>query len=114
MKIYNINCYDKTYNVYAIRRHYPCDNSLAIELVDSEDGQPFATLTTNLSDALEEVMDGTPLPPFVQAVDINNCPWAVEFIETNKLGFYCGVSITSGYCEYPLYIFDLEKLEGGE
>ena len=59
-------------------------------------------------------MEGIPLPSFVQAVDINTCPWAEEFIKTNKLGIPCGVTITSGYCEYPLYIFDLDKLEGGE
>ena len=110
MTTFILNAYEQTYILYGVRRHYTYDNSLAIELVDSKDEQSFAILTVNLSDALEEVMEGIPLPHNVQAVDVNNCPWAEDFIKDNNLGKPLGVYITSGFCTYPLYIFDLDKL----
>lgn len=114
MKTFTLNVYEQTFVLYGVRRHYIYDDSLAIELVDSKDNQTFCILTVNLSEALEEVMNGIPLPHNVQAVDTNNYPWAEEFIKDNNLGKPLGIYITSGFCEYPLYIFDLDKLEGGE
>ena len=44
-------------------------------------------------------------------VDTNNCPWAEKFISDNKLGRPTGIKAASGYCVYPQYRFDMEKLK---
>lgn len=75
-------------------------NNLAIRLITYE-GEPWATLTVNL---------GKKLPEDHAYVDINNCPWAVEFIEKYGLGEWTGGMGHSGFCVYPLYRFDITKL----
>ena len=80
---------------------YGTNNSLAISLWCDEG--PFARLTVNLPGAK---------PPIPYAyVDTNNCPWAVEFIKKYKLGEDTDMLGHSGYCSYPLYKFDLERLQ---
>lgn len=79
------------------------NGNLAISL-DCCEG-PYATITVNL--------DGTLCPEYAY-VDTNNCPWAEEFIEKYHLGESTGLSRRSGYCEYPLYKFDIKKLEALE
>lgn len=44
-------------------------------------------------------------------VDVNNCPWAQKFIEENKLGEFTGKYGQSGFCIYPLYKFNLDKIK---
>ena len=43
-------------------------------------------------------------------VDTNNCPWAPEWIEENRLGKNTGKKARSGYCTYPLYEFDMKRI----
>lgn len=66
-----------------------------------EDG-PFATLTTNLAPK------GT--DKNIQAVDTNNCPWAPALIKRLKIGTPTGKYVHSGFCTYPLYEFDMERI----
>lgn len=94
-----------TYRVRAIRRTYRNGN-LAIQLIDENDGSPVSTLTVNLGDGLNEVYgEGYAF------VDTNNNPTGEQFIKDNKLGTPVGQTQCSGFCEYPLYCFDLNKLE---
>lgn len=73
---------------------------LAIQLF-CDDGIPYATLTVNL----KKVPDG------YAYVDTNNLPFAEEFINRYKLGKYVvGQDAISGFCVYPLYHFDMDKL----
>lgn len=65
---------------------------------------PLARITTELM--------GVPKLKENQAyVDINDSPWAEEFIEKNGLGKFAGVIQPSGWCLFPLYEFDLEAIE---
>ena len=80
---------------------YGSNDTLAISLWCDEG--PFARLTVNLP------YDKPSIP--LAYVDTNNCPWAAEFIEKYKLGKDTGVLGHSGFCAYPLYDFDLERLQ---
>ena len=88
-----------TYEVNTEIAKYANNDTLAIQLWD-EDG-PFAMLTVNISDAHREGC---------QYVDINNCPWAEQFIEQYKLGEHTGNYGMSGFCFYPEYKFNIEEL----
>ena len=111
-KFLTLHVFNKTFKLIGIKRKYSYNNTLAIELVDNKTHEPFAILTVNLPDSLFN--EGKDLPPYVQAVDTNNCWWAEDFIKENNLGTPLGISVPSGYCEYPLYSFDLSKLVEGE
>lgn len=43
-------------------------------------------------------------------VDINNCPDIVRFLEENELAAPTGKSRQSGWCFYPEYRFDMDKV----
>ena len=96
------------YEVTPIKTEYSYNGRLAIELVE-KDGFPFATLTVNIVPSVLDEMDD--IPNDVAFVDINNCPWAEKFIRDNNLGRPTGVYGHSGFCVYPLYKFDLNKLQ---
>lgn len=91
-----------TYNVTIKTSKYLCGNNLYIEL-DGKVAEPFAILTVNLPEWT--------LPNNIAFVDTNNCPWAEKFISDNKLGKPTGIKAASGYCTYPQYRFDMEKLK---
>ena len=97
-----VSCYG-TQSVAIQTSHYVDNGNLAISLsyVD-EDGDelPFTVLTVNLE----------PLPGYYGYVDTNNNPGAIEFIEKNGIGEFTGRYGYSGYCSYPLYKFDKEKI----
>lgn len=68
----------------------------------TDEGELFATPTINLQD--------NSLAENEAYLDTNNCPWAVEFVENNKLGERTGKTRGKGFCTYPLVRFDMEKL----
>ena len=82
---------------------YMDNNRIYIGLVevDGEYPEPFADLTVNIS---------APCPDYCGYVDINNCPELEGFIEKHGLGEFTGLMGNSGFCSYPLYLFDPEKL----
>ena len=43
-------------------------------------------------------------------IDTNNCPWAEDFLIDNDFGIPTGEYKASGFCVYPLYQLDLEKI----
>ena len=80
---------------------YVADNVLAI-MAWGYYG-PIATITVCLDDDR--------LEPNQSYVDTNNCPWAPEWIEENGLGRNTGKKARSGYCTYPLYEFDMLRIQ---
>ena len=66
---------------------YQADNSRAIELWNREDG-PIACITVCIA--------GSMLAEDEVVLDTNNCPWAVEFVESNDFGKDTGRRVRSG------------------
>ena len=65
---------------------YQADNSRAIEIWNEEDG-PIARITVCIT--------GSMLAEDEVVLDTNNCPWAVEFVESNDLGENTGRTVRS-------------------
>lgn len=95
-----IKQFGKEYEVTTNRTKY-YNGNLAITLT-CDNGEPYGTLTVNL---------GERLFPDTAYVDTNNMPDAERFIKENGLGEFTGKTKDSGYCTYPLYKFNLDKLE---
>ena len=100
-KIYTINHAGYTATVEIIVARYDVNDNLAIELLDVEDICIFCTITKNI----------VPLPFGFAAVDVNNCPFAQDFIVENGLGELIGMEVESGFVSYPIYKFNLDLLE---
>lgn len=81
------------------------NGNLAIQLYDKEDGCPFASVTTNLDTILAENW---------AFIDTNNCPWAEDFLTEYDLGKPTGYAMPSGFCIYPIWEIDIDKLENCE
>lgn len=86
--------------VTAKRTQYFVYDNLCIHLQTTDTHEDYAILTTNID----------PLSSDEAAVDTNNHPEAIEFITENELGTDTGKRIKSGFCEYPVYKFDLNKI----
>ena len=72
-------------------------------MVSHEEGntEPYGDLTITL--------DGK-VPDYCAYVDLNNMPELEKFIEENHMGEFSGLVKQSGFSQYPLYMFDAEKL----
>lgn len=71
-------------------------------LSKGEDGlEPYENLTVNLRDGA---------PDYCGYIDTNNMPEAEEFLRKNDLGYFTGLVGRSGFCTYPMYCFNVEKL----
>ena len=101
MKTYNVNAYGNNYEIVLFKGMYSYGDNLAV-VAEELDGMPFATLSVNLDDNLHKNF---------AYIDTNNCPWATEFLETNKIAVPTGKVSKSGFCIYPLYEFNLDMLE---
>lgn len=92
--------YETYKNCYFIDQKYTIDDSLALEIWNDEDG-PIARLTTWVGATSSEN---------AAYVDTNNCPWAEDFIEKMGIGKPTGNFARSGFCIYPEYEFDMDKV----
>lgn len=63
--------------------------------------EPYGDITVNLSGKA---------PDYCGYVDLNNMPELEKFIADNDLGEFTGLTQRSGFCEYPLYLFNVDKL----
>ena len=80
---------------------YQMDGSIAVEIVSKREG-PVARLTVCLCDpSLEEAES---------YIDTNNCPWAVDFLQSKDLAKMAGKTRRSGCCVYPAMKFNRDKL----
>ena len=101
MKTYKVTTWGREHDVIVFAARYR-DGGLAVCMDEPGEG-PFATLTVNLGR----------LNWGYAYVDTNNCPWAPEFLEKNGLAEFAWKKCASGFCEYPLYKFNMEKLKEG-
>lgn len=85
------------------RDTYMSNGSLAVSLYDGKEMVAVITVNIDASDCI-----GTDDCAYV---DTNNCVWVEEFLQDNKIAFPTGEYGFSGFCAYPLYKFDLRKLE---
>lgn len=83
-------------NTYAVNKRP------ALSVWSEEDG-PIANLTVNVRGIRNYAGD-------CSAVDVNNAPWAPALINKLQIGKPTGHYVTSGYCAYPVYKFDLERI----
>lgn len=98
-KTYKVKLYGKEYEIWLDKTEYLNNKTLAVQ-ADCDEG-PFATITVNLGHFLQG--------KDYAYVDTNNCPWAEEFLTSNGLAEPTGIHHQSGWCEYPLYKFNIEK-----
>lgn len=62
--------------------------------------EPYGDLTVNLG----------AVPDYCAFLDVNNMPGIAEFVEENGLARPLNITVPSGFCRYPLYEFNKEKL----
>ena len=93
------NLYGTDYEVTPVVTSYAMGGT-AILLV-CEDGEPFGSLTVNL---------GYRLPDGWAFIDTNNLRDAEKFIADNNLGTPTGIEVESGFCSYPQYRLNMERL----
>lgn len=105
MKTYKTIIDNETIELIPVLHRYT-NNVLAIELLTMEK-ESYAMITVNLPYALDGIAE---LPEDCSFVDVNNAPWAEKFIQENDLGISLNMYIQSGYVVYPLYKFNLNKL----
>lgn len=91
------------HDVVALKNRYMSNNSLAIQLYSRTIGL-YATLTLNLPES-DDLEYGYAF------VDVDSCPWAKEFIKKYELGYFATKYASNGWGTYPLYKFDVNKLE---
>lgn len=79
------------------------DEAMFIGLMCNEDGyeEPFGDVTVNLSVAA---------PNYCGYLNVNDMPDIEKFITDNDIGEFTGFTQRSGFCEYPLYLFNVDKL----
>lgn len=94
-----------TENVTLTVKTYVDSNSLYVGMTTADDGfpEPYGDVTVNLL---------VPVPSYCAFVDTNNMPELEEFLVKNKIAAFTGIEQRSGYCSYPLYLFDAEKMRG--
>ena len=103
-----VKLYDTNYTISGIEiSHYRADNSVAIQLYSwCKDyggfNEPFAMLTVCLNNPNLKENEAY--------LDTNNCRWGEEFVAKYELGKPTGEYQSSGFCTYPLYEWNLEKL----
>ena len=94
-----------TENVTLTVNTYADNSSLYVGMTTMEDGfpEPYGDVTVNLLAAV---------PPYCAFVDTNNMPELEDFLVKNGIAEFTGMMQPSGYCNYPLYLFDAEKMRG--
>ena len=100
METFKINEYN--IEVYLVQHRYIDNDRLAV-VVYEKSGETFTVLTTNIDAPISDVKD-------CAYVDTNNNPWAIKFIVDNNLAAPTGKLGHSGYCTYPEFKFDLNRL----
>ncbi len=84
-------------------QQYMNNGSLYIGMISFEDGypEPYGDVTVNLDGKVSN---------YCGYLDTNNMPTLEKFITENGLGEFTGFTKQSGFCEFPLYQFNAEKL----
>ena len=91
---------------YEIRKsRYRDNNSLALLMYHNN--ELYTVMTKNLISSF--LCDDD-----CQYIDTNNNPELPDLLKKTKLGVPLGFKERSGFCEYPLYKFDLTDVEEDE
>ena len=92
-----------TENVTLTVNTYVDNNSLYVGMTTAGDGfpEPYGDVTVNLLSSV---------PPYCAFVDTNNMPELEDFLVKNGIAEFTGLTQKSGYCSYPLYQFNAEKM----
>lgn len=95
--------YGGEYDVSLEINTYLNNGCIYIGLVTNEEGylEPYGDMTVNLPGKA---------PDYCGYIDLNNMPELEKFIADNDLGEFTGLTKRSGFCEYPLYLFNVDKL----
>lgn len=108
MKTYEIEQWGVNREVSLHCSNYANNGNLAIVVKyfdeDFECWMQYGVLTVNFEEGL---------PEGYAYVDTNNFPCAKELIGSGKIGEWTGKTRVSGWCSYPLYRFDVEKIKEG-
>ena len=75
---------------------YQMDGSIAVEIVSKREGSQFDLTAKKEEDE--------------SYIDTNNCPWAVDFLQSKDLAKMAGKTRRSGCCVYPAMKFNRDKL----
>ena len=99
---YNSSITGETQVTFDIQQ-YMNNRAMFIGLMCNEDGyeEPFGDVTVNLSVAA---------PNYCGYLNVNDMPDIEKFITDNDIGEFTGFTQRSGFCEYPLYLFNVDKL----
>ena len=114
IKSYPYDFLGETIVLAPVMESYVADGTLAVELyrVDEsglpwyEDCDPWCDLTVNLGSAMADCRRAY--------LDTNNMAGAAQFVSDNGIATDTGVCGSSGWCSYPLYDFDLAKINAVE
>ena len=101
MKTLTLKAFDRDVEVFFTLTRYSMNNNLCINMVEVNEG-PWSTLTTNFDVALA---------PNEAFVDTNNNTGIAEILVENGIAEPTGKGIKSGFCTYPLFKFNLDKVE---
>lgn len=84
-------------------QQYVNNGRIFLGLAYWEDGgyEPFGNITVNIN---------APVPDYCGYLDTNNMEGVEKFMVDHKLGEFTGFMGKSGYCEYPLYRFNADRL----
>lgn len=109
MKTINIEGYDVSLHV---NTYVSNKTVMALTATDVKTGEPFACLSVNLGD---DIGNGSRMQYGSTFLDTNNCPGVCKALEDAGIAqpymrFGSPVTKPSGFCEYPLYEFDMNKL----
>ncbi len=93
----------KTKKVELDINYYANNHCLYLGMLSGKgaDRENYGDITVNLS--------GT-VPDYCGYLDVNHLPELEKFIQKNGIGEFTGLTKQSGFCVYPLYFFDAEKL----
>ena len=82
---------------------YLNNGNMYIGLTTDGDGypEPYGDVTVNL---------GEKVPDFCGYIDTNNMPELEKFLVNNDIGEFTGFMQRSGFCVYPMYMFNVDKL----
>lgn len=98
-RIFDVNYDGENRKVILMAEKYKSPKTLAVLMgIVNEDGELEydECLTVNLCDP-RQAGNG------MAFLDINNCPWAEEWLKKNNLAEPAGYSRQSGFVTYPLY-----------
>ena len=92
-----------TENVQLEINTYMNNNGLYIGMLSKEkdEFEPYGDMTVNLNQKA---------PNYCAYLDTNNMSGIEKFVVDNDLGEFTGLTQRSGFCEFSLYMFHVDKL----